>query len=287
VSDRGGDQPPDDGSGRAPHQPATGPDEERDAGADEALDGGEEALEDGDEAPHGRDEARDSGDEETPGTGGSDALLGRGMFTEAMGPGSSMAHLYRAEVHRMKLWRERLDRTTNWAVVLMAAILTWAFSSETNPHYILLVGIAAVTVFLLIEARRYRGYDMWRTRVRLLQENVLAVALDESLEPPDPDWRAKLSRDYLAPTMKLTTGQAIAHRLRRVYLPLFGVLFAAWVVRITAFAVDPWPESAAVGRIPGVVVTALVAVFALLLVVVAYRPREWEGELFEDGSEGW
>jgi len=25
-----------------------------------------------------------------------------------------MAHLYRGEVHRMKFWRKRLDRTTNW-----------------------------------------------------------------------------------------------------------------------------------------------------------------------------
>lgn len=27
-------------------------------------------------------------------------------------PGSPLAHLYRGEIHRMKLWRERLDRTT-------------------------------------------------------------------------------------------------------------------------------------------------------------------------------
>jgi uncharacterized membrane protein len=214
-------------------------------------------------------------------------LLGRGLFESQMGPGSSLAHLYRAEVHRMKLWRERLDRTTNWAVVLMAAILTWAFSSEGNPHYLLLVGVAAVTVFLLMEARRYRGYDIWRSRVRLLQENVLAVGLDETLDPPDPDWRERLSRDFLSPTMKLTAEQSVAHRLRRVYLPLLAVLVAAWVVRITAFADAAWPASAAVGTIPGQAVTAVVGAFVLALVVIAYRPREWRGELLEADTDEW
>ena len=38
----------------------------------------------------------------------------------------------------------------------MAAILTWAFSSAHNPHYIVLIVIVVVTVFLGIEARRYR-----------------------------------------------------------------------------------------------------------------------------------
>lgn len=39
--------------------------------------------------------------------------LGAGLLKEEMGPSSATAHLYRGEIHRMKLWRERLDRTTN------------------------------------------------------------------------------------------------------------------------------------------------------------------------------
>ncbi|MFB6218803.1 MAG: DUF2270 domain-containing protein [Halobacteriaceae archaeon] len=217
----------------------------------------------------------------------SDPAIGEGLLAENMGPGSAMAHLYRGEVHRMKLWRERLDRTTNWAVVVMATILTWAFSSEGNPHYTILIGMAAVTLFLFIEARRYRGYDMWRTRVRLLQENVFAYALDPDREVPDTEWREKLSRDYLMPRMKITTEEAVAHRLRRVYLPMFGILLAAWVVRVTAFAGSQWPASAAVGRIPGLAVSAAVAGFVLGLVVVAFRPRTWKGELLYEEPDAW
>jgi len=117
-----------------------------------------------------------------------DPGVGRGLLEEEMGPSGAMAHLYRGEVHRMKLWRERLDRTTNWTVLLLAAILTWAFTNESNPHYVLLIGNLAVGLFLVIEARRYRAYDMWRSRVRTLQRNVWALGLDPMREPTD-GWR--------------------------------------------------------------------------------------------------
>ncbi|ELZ28671.1 hypothetical protein C474_14284 [Halogeometricum pallidum JCM 14848] len=204
--------------------------------------------------------------------------IGKGLLDEEMGPSSSMAHLYRGEIHRMKFWRERLDRTTNWAVIMMAAILTWAFSSRTNPHYVILVGWAALTVFLVVEARRYRGYDIWRSRVRTLQRNVFALGLDPSRELADPDWRYKLADDYDQPTLKITMEEAIAHRLRRIYLPLFAVLLAAWVIRVTAFVEQPWPSSAAIGQIPGEFVTVIVSLYALILGVIACRPRTWYAE---------
>lgn len=215
------------------------------------------------------------------------AKIGQGVFREDMGPGSSLAHLYRGEMHRMKYWRERLDKTTNWAVVVMAAILTWAFSSESNPHYVLLVGMVAITFFLGVEARRYRGYDIWRTRVRLLQENVFAYALDEGESLPDPDWREKLSEDYRRPTMKLTPEQAVAHRLRRIYLPLFLLMLVAWSIRVTAFAGETWPTSASIGPVPGIVVSGVVAGFVLTLVVITVRPRSWKGELLEENPNAW
>lgn len=207
--------------------------------------------------------------------------VGAGLLDEDMGPSSAMAHLYRGEIHRMKFWRERLDRTTNWAVIVIAALLTWAFSSPANPHYIILIGVAMLSVFLIIEARRYRGYDIWRTRVRTIQENVWAYGLNPESGLVNTGWREQLSDDYRQPTMKITTEEAIAHRLRRIYLPLFAVLLVAWIVRITAFSSDPWIGAAAVGLIPGIVVVSVVAVFYVGAVVVAGRPRTWhaKGEL--------
>lgn len=204
--------------------------------------------------------------------------LGAGLLEERMGPSSAAAHLYRGEVHRMQFWRERLDRTTYWAVVLMSALLTWTFSSPDNPHYLLLVGTAALVAFLVIEARRFRGYDIWRGRVRSMQKNVFAYGLDPSAGLADPDWRATLSEDYRTPTIRISVEEAVAHRLRRVYLLLFTILIGAWVVRVVAFAAQPWPASAAVDLIPGLAVTAVVVALYLASLVVALRPRTWQAE---------
>lgn len=195
-----------------------------------------------------------------------------------MGTSSSLAHLYRGEIHRMQFWRERLDQTTYWAIVVMSAILTWTFSSRTNPHYILLLGMAAVTAFLVIEARRFRGYDVWRGRVRMLQKNTFAYGLDPADGLDDPMWRTELSQDYRTPTIKISAEEAIAHRLRRVYLLLFTIMLGAWIIRVSAFATRSWPASAAIGQIPGLVVTGTVAVFYLIAVCIAVRPRTWRAK---------
>ena len=216
--------------------------------------------------------------------------MGRGFFEESSAPGSAMAHLYRGEIHRMKLWRERLDRTSNWAVTLIAAILTYAFSSSNQPHYIILVGVVMVTVFLIIEARRYRGYDMWRSRVRILQRNVFAYSLDPSQGIEDPDWRPRLSRDYRIPRTKISYEEAIAHRLRRVYLPLVTVLLVAWLVRIHFISGGQnWPASAAIGMLPGWIVITFVGGFYALLVGITFRPRVWQatGELRRSDVGAW
>lgn len=203
--------------------------------------------------------------------------IGRGLFEHDMGPSSSMAHLYRGEVHRMTRWRERLDRTTNWAVMVMAAILTWAFSDPSNPHFIVLIGSVAVGLFLGIEAHRYRGFVVWRTRVRMIQENVWAYGLDASKRLSHADWREKLADDYREPTVKISYEEALAHRLRRIYLPLLSIILIAWLTRTTIVSIAPWPESAAIGIIPGpIVVLSAVSLYAVAI-LITFRPREWKG----------
>lgn len=216
-------------------------------------------------------------DEEFDPTAQEARTIGRGLFDEEMGPGSSIAHLYRAEVHRMSRWRERLDRTTNWAVTVMAAILTWAFSDLGNPHFLVLMGAVAVGIFLGIEAHRFRGFTTWRTRVRMLQENVWAHGLDPSHELLHTDWREQLATDYRTPTLKIGYEEAVAHRLRRVYLALLTVVVLAWLLRITVVSQTAWPASAQIGVISGGAVTLVVLVVYWGAVVIAFRPRDWKG----------
>ncbi|ADB63645.1 conserved hypothetical protein (plasmid) [Haloterrigena turkmenica DSM 5511] len=217
----------------------------------------------------------DSNDDEFDPTAPDQREIGREMVDESTGLGSVMAHAYRGELGRVDTWRQRLDQTTTWAVTVMAAILTWAFSSPDNPHYILLIGIVVVTVFLGIEARRYRDYDVFRARVRILQENLLATALDPSRGVEHLNWRAELSQDYREPTVKVSMQEALVNRLRRVYLALLGVLLVAWLFRVTAFAArEDWIETAAIARIPGSIVIVVIGVFYAALLVTALWPRE-------------
>lgn len=193
-----------------------------------------------------------------------------------------MGHAYRGELGRTTAWRTRIDRTTNWAVVLTATLLTWAFSTDSRPHYVILVGLVMVTLFLGIEARRYRIYDIWRSRVRLLEENVFANALDpEGVE--QTNWRELLSEDFREPAIKTPHTEAIARRLRRVYLPLITVLVAAWLVRLTVFsaASTGLVGSAAIGGLPGAAVLLMVGFVYVGGLVITFwpGPRRAKGEL--------
>jgi uncharacterized membrane protein len=86
----------------------------------------------------------------------------------------ALAHLYRGEVYRSTVWRTRLDSTTNWAVVTTGIALSATFSSaEASPLPMVLVGLI-VTVFLMFEARRYRYFNVWRARARLLETDFYA-----------------------------------------------------------------------------------------------------------------
>src|SRR4029078_6860722 len=78
----------------------------------------------------------------------------------------AIAHLYRGEVYRSTIWRTRLDNTTNWAIVTMGIALSTTFSSpEASPLPLVLVGLL-IAVFLGMEARRYRYFNVWRARAR-------------------------------------------------------------------------------------------------------------------------
>ncbi|NHX35942.1 MULTISPECIES: DUF2270 domain-containing protein [Halolamina] len=201
---------------------------------------------------------------------------------------SLMGHTYRGELSRMTSWRTRIDRTTNWAVVVTATLLTWAFSAGSRPHYILLVGVAMLAIFLWIEVRRYRVYDIWRSRVRLLEENVFANALDPE-GVVQSNWRQLLSEDFREPTIKISAYEATSRRLRRVYFPLISVLISAWVVRLTVFGTATGVVGAAsVGAVAGEFVLLGVAAFYGSVLAVTFWPsgRQAKGELQSESETG-
>ena len=231
----------------------------------------------------------DDSDEFDP-TAREEREIGREMVDKSTGLGSVMAHFYRGHVDRITTWRSRLDQTTNWAVTVLAAILAYGFSTRDVSHAVLLVGMTTSLAFLVIESRRYQTYDVYRSRVRLLEENLFANALDPSSGIEHRDWRAQLSKDLRHPAIKTPYSEAVGRRLRRVYLPLFLVLLVAWLFRISLYVTDQSVVAAAsLGRIPGYVVLGGVAALYLVLIVLAFYPRHRQamGEFSEHEYGEW
>ena len=202
---------------------------------------------------------------------------------------SALPHYYRGEVSQANTTLDRIDQTTNWAITLIAALLSITFSSAEMPAYLLLVGLIIVCVFLVYETRRYRYYDLYRARVRMVQENVFANVLDP-VGAQHSEWREELGADLRYPTFKVTTREALSRRIKRIYGLLFGVVGVSWLAKVTLFASDGrWVEAAGLPGVSGVVVTALVAAFYLCIVAVALWPgeRAAKGEIHGERPGEW
>ncbi|QRK09427.1 DUF2270 domain-containing protein [Archangium violaceum] len=197
---------------------------------------------------------------------------------------AAMAQLFRGELSRSDTWRSRLDNTTNWSLTTTAAVISFGFSS-TASHVVFIVGIWMVVSFLSIEARRYRYYDLWMRRVRLLEEGYWIPMLRR--EPPDPDSLRELVSLMERPQLQLSVFSAISTRLNRAYGPILLVLTLSWFVKVYSHPGAPgslgdFVERAHVGPLHGAVVMAflflLVLVFTYLF-VASFFTRAPLGEL--------
>ena len=193
-----------------------------------------------------------------------------------IGLNSLAAHMYRGEMDRVTQWRARLDNTTNFAVTVIGAVLAYAFSGQGAGHTVVLVGMMIGVVFLSIEARRYRRYDVWRSRARSIQENLFANALDPSQGVEQRNWREQLSHAYRDPPQTMTYHTAVAHRLRRVYLPLLLGLGVIWLFHLTAYGSGEPIARASIEGVPGPYVVGAVAAFYVGLFALAFVPAPEE-----------
>lgn len=198
---------------------------------------------------------------------------------------STMAQLYRGELGRSDKWRTRLDTTTNWALTTTAAVISFGFANPSSPHVTFLVGIWMVISFLLIEARRYRYYDLWNRRVRLLEDGYWAPILRH--EPVDPDALRELAAEMSRPQIHLSLFSAISTRLNRAYGPILIVLLLSWFVKVYSHPVPPgsfheFVDRAHVGPLSGSVIMGVVAGVSLLaayLFISSFFVRAPLGEL--------
>ena len=200
---------------------------------------------------------------------------------------TALVHFYRGEITRANTWRNRLDTTTNWAVLTSGATLSFAFSSPTNPHFVILINSLLVAFFLFMEARRYRYYEIWSSRVRVLEIGYFARLFAPDAPAADDAWAAQLSEDLVRPHFTISEWEAVGRRLRRNYLWLFMLLAASWNLKVylhplPAYDFNAFIDRARVGVVPGEIVFMIGIVFNVTVVVFALatvRLREATGEV--------
>jgi uncharacterized membrane protein len=202
-----------------------------------------------------------------------------------------MAHYHRAEIARMAGWRDRIDRTTNWAITVVAAMLSVSLSTPTAHHGVLLFAMVLVLLLLVIEARRYRFFDVYRNRVRRMERNYYAQIFSPEDGTTD-DWIHKLGDDLRRPLFLTSHSQAISRRMRRNYCWLFLILLVAWLVKTTFIRMQEsavethlvssageWVRNAAIGPVPGWIVIPAVTLFYGWVLFASLRRPKGEGEL--------
>ena len=200
---------------------------------------------------------------------------------------AAIAHLYRGEVYRSTLWRTRLDTTTNWAVVTLGIALSIAFSSPAaSPLPLILVGVL-IFFFLMLEARRYRFFNVWRARCRWMEMHFFAPMLHDGDLHMEDGWQKVLAEDYWTPKHHVSLAVAVGRRIRRNYFWILLIQTAAYTGKLV---VHPTPltsasqlvERAAIGPVSGHYILGFGALYCLTWGVIALL--SWNDDRNRAGS---
>jgi uncharacterized membrane protein len=62
-----------------------------------------------------------------------------------------MVHYYRGEMGRRAGWRDRIDRTSNWAITVVAAMLSHSLTTPAAHHGLILFAMLLILLLLMIE----------------------------------------------------------------------------------------------------------------------------------------
>ena len=195
---------------------------------------------------------------------------------------NALIHLYRAEVGRMTSYRQRLDMTTNWAVVTSAGIASFAFSNEVT-HAVFLFAMFMNYFFLHLESRRFRQYEIAHHRVRIMERFFYPAMLGD---PVDGSWHQVLLGELAKPMSPMRRIDAMGWRLRRNYLWLYSGILIVWVTKVDTarlkgevYSFSEYLELYHVGNIHGWIIVLFVVLFYVVLINMAvyasrYYPLE-------------
>jgi Predicted integral membrane protein len=205
---------------------------------------------------------------------------------------NAMIHFYRGELSRIMVWRQRLDVTTTWAITSSTTVITVAYSFRDIPHIIFFFDLALVWIMLWIEARRYRFYDAFRGRVRMLESHFLVPMISQSDRLLDGEWRRLVCEDLILPSFKITKLEAIGRRLQRNYAFIFAVIMLAWLGKIFIHADPPIDDlgsfyrAFAAGHLPAWLNASIFfGTIGVVTAIIVYVTGRTSDEISEFGAE--
>ncbi len=220
-----------------------------------------------------------------PGGTGNDGGINDSCYVTAM------SHFYRGEMGRIMAWRSRLDTTTTWAITSTTTIFTVAFSFPEVPHIIFFFNICIVSIMLWIESRRYRFYDAFRGRVRMLEAHFLVPIVARSNRMLQGEWQKLVCEDLLLPSFKISKLEALGRRLKRNYFFIYLVILAAWIVKILMHSyvridsLGAFYRALAVKGLPSwAVVVLFVITYGPLAALTIWTARRSQGEISDFGA---
>lgn len=198
-----------------------------------------------------------------------------------------MSHFYRGELGRMTAWRERFDRTTHWAIITTTGIITFSWTNAETSHFFFLLSNTILYLLLTIEARRYRFYDAYRGRVRILESHFIFPVVTQNPKRVPSNWRRLVGADLIMPSLKISFWEALSRRFNRNYIWLFLLTLLAWITltffnvpKVESFS-DYWRVISERQSIPLYITLPIAGVFYLYLLWVGLhglRTRRASGE---------
>ncbi len=206
---------------------------------------------------------------------------------------TAMSHFYRGEIGRIMVWRQRLDTTTTWGITTTGTIFTVAFSFEKVPHLIFFFNLAIVLMMLWIEARRYRFYDAFRARVRMLEAHFITPVILREKPKLEGNWRKLVAEDLLVPAFKISMFESIGRRLQRTYAFITTIILTAWITKIFIHppsgqeinSLSSLYSALSVGAFPSwFIATIMLGTFLAVTSVTIYIAKNSTGEITEVGK---
>jgi uncharacterized membrane protein len=142
---------------------------------------------------------------------------------------ATMVHFYRGELGRMMVWRQRFDTTTHWAIIGLTGIVSFAWNHADSSNFLFLFAHFIIYLLLTIEARRYRFYDAYRARVRMLESHFIFPVVTLSSKRLEGNWRRLMGEDLILPSYKISFLEALSRRFRRNYVWIYLILAGTWM----------------------------------------------------------